>query len=187
MDIKVAFKVHPVVFICTCSSTETTPNTYAPVIPLAQDLSYFLMYINGFFENYSTRLANPLILTFQNKNPFPEEDFRYIDLETTTHDLKLWKKYLCLSCKKLTGAQIDWSLQNPAIEMAGDDTTGIDGNTRNVLHTDWNLQSNPNTYKIQFKNRNTIWITLTPQIKAWSILRSYRATLVKKWNRGIQL
>ncbi|MEZ4794839.1 MAG: hypothetical protein R2773_05080 [Flavobacteriaceae bacterium] len=166
---KVAFKVHPSGFHLYVSSTETAPNTYAPLIPLAQDLKLtFLMYIkDGIFENYSTVGANPTIpYFFSNKKPFTEGgSFRYIDLETTTHDLEDFEivadTYTELQ-KKLTGAELIGLFGILQLEMAGDDTTGIDGNTRNVLHTDGTLQSNPNTYKIQFKNRNTIWNYIDP-------------------------
>ena len=59
--------------------------------------------------------------------------------------------------KQLSEAEERGLLAVVSLEMAGDDTTIFDGNTRNILTAAGALQDPTPTYKIQFKNRSTIW------------------------------
>ena len=48
------------------------------------------------------------------------------------------------------------------LEMEGDDTTVVDGNTRNILNGDNSIQNTSPVYKIQIANRSTIWNYIDP-------------------------
>ena len=153
------------------SAEETAPNSniFKPYISLQQnDNLLFLLYIKDpFFENYSTVAANPTIpYLFSNKKPSTEgSGLRYIDLESTTHaveDFSIAQTtfeafYSAISEKERIGLFAVIHL-----EMAGDDTTGVDGNARNVINTDGTLQSTAPTFKIQIANRSTIWNYINP-------------------------
>ena len=153
------------------SAQETAPNSgiFQPYIPLEQPESLvFLMYItDSFFENYSTVAANPSIpYFFSNKKPSTEGgSFRYLDLESTTNPVEDFTVsqttfesfYNRISEKERIGL-----FAIVQLEMAGDDTTIVDGNSRNVLNNDGTIQNPAPIYKIQIANRSTIWNYINP-------------------------
>ena len=163
---KIHFRITNSGFNLFIKAEENPPSsgTYEPFVELAQNESFtFLIYINdGLFENYSMINASPQIpFYFSNKKPTTEVGvFQYIDLETTTNDVA------DATISQITFDALAQNLTNNeklglfgiiSLEMAGDDTTGIDGNTRNVLNADGTLQDPALIYKIQINNRSTIW------------------------------
>ncbi len=153
------------------SAKESAPSSgiFQPYIPLGQtDSLLFLAYVtDAFFENYSTVAANPSNpYLFSNKKPSSEGgSFRYIDLENTTNPIEdftisqtTYEAFFdSISEKERIGLFAILHL-----EMAGDDTTVVDGNARNVLQGDGTIQNITPTYKIQIANRATIWNYINP-------------------------
>ncbi|MEZ4858760.1 MAG: hypothetical protein R2781_08105 [Flavobacteriaceae bacterium] len=153
------------------SAQETAPSSgiFQPYIPLAQTESVlFLVYVtDSFFENYSTVAANPSIpYFFSNKKPSTEGgSFTYIDLESTTNPIEdfimsqaTYESFFeSISEKERIGL-----FAVVHLEMAGDDTTIIDGNARNILNGDGTIQNTAPIYKIQMANRLTIWNYINP-------------------------
>lgn len=147
-------------------SEETAPNSnvYQPYIELTQNTQLnFLLYIDDpLFENYSIINAIPEIpYLFSNKRPASESPaFPYIDIESTILDIEDFG----MSQTTYDTFALDLSDQERqglfgiiSLEMAGDDTTIFDGNSRNILTPSGEIQNTTPTFKIQFKNRSTIW------------------------------
>ena len=163
---KLHFRLSPSGFTIFIKAEENPPSsgTYEPFIELAQNatLTFLLSVKDGLFENYSTVEASPAIpFYFSNKQPSTEAGpFQYIDLETTTNDIADFT---------ISQATYDAILENLSakekiglfgiisLEMAGDDTVPVDGNSRNILNLDGTLQDPAPIYKIQIANRSTIW------------------------------
>lgn len=153
------------------NASETAPSSgiYQPNVAIAQDesLTFLLKVKDYLFENYSTVEANPDIpFYFSNKKPFTEVgSFQYIDLETTTNAIEDFTisetTYEALQ-ESLSERETRGLFGVLQLEMAGDDTTGIDGNARNVLNNDGTLQGTAPIYKIQILNRSTIWNYINP-------------------------
>ena len=163
---KLHFKLNASGFTVFIKAEENPPNsgTFEPFIDLAQDATLtFLLYINdGLFENYSTVQASPSIpFYFSNRQPTTEVGvFQYIDLETTTNDIAdftISQPTSDVLMAGLTAKERIGLFGVISLEMAGDDTTVVDGNARNVLDVSGALQDPAPVYKIQIINRNTIW------------------------------
>lgn len=163
---KIHFRLTSSGFTLFIKAEENPPSsgTYQPLIELAQNETFtFLIYMNdGLFENYSMVNAAPQIpFYFSNKKPTTEVGaFQYIDLETTTNDVAdstILQTTFDALAESLTPNEKRGLFGIISLEMAGDDTTGVDGNTRNVLNADGTLQDPALTYKIQINNRSTIW------------------------------
>jgi len=163
---KIHYRLTSSGFTLFIKAEENPPSsgTYQPFIELAQTETFtFLIYINdGLFENYSMVNATPQIpLYFSNKKPTTEVGaFQYIDLETTTNDVAdniITQETFDLLAQNLTTKEKTGLFAIISLEIAGDDTTIVDGNTRNVLNADGTLRDPALTYKIQINNRSTIW------------------------------
>ena len=153
------------------SAEETAPSSgiYQPFIPLGQTESLlFLVYVtDAFFENYSTVAANPSIpYFFSNKKPSTEGgSLRYIDLESTTNpieDFSISQTTYESFFNRISEKERIGLFAILHLEMAGDDTTIVDGNTRNVLNNNGTIQNPAPIYKIQIANRSTIWNYINP-------------------------
>ncbi|MAP80905.1 MAG: hypothetical protein CL526_07430 [Aequorivita sp.] len=163
---RIIYKILPAGFTIYVKAEETAPNsgTYKPFVNLPQTTVFtFLVYVkDSLFENYSTVNSIPQIpYFFSNKKPDSEGvSFKYIDLETTT-----------LPISNFTISETSFTEISPAfsekeklglfgiisLEMSGDDTLPFDGNPRNILNLSGTIPANPKTFKIQIKNRKTIW------------------------------
>ncbi len=123
----------------------------------------FLIYVNdALFENYSTVNSKPLIPYYlSNKKPVTEGiSFNYLDLETTTLPIEDF------TINQASYGEIRTNLSEKekiglfgiiSLEMAGDETVPFDGNSRNILNVNGTIPANPKTFKLQIKNRSTIW------------------------------
>jgi hypothetical protein len=163
---KLVFKTVTGGFHFYSKAEETAPNSgsYRPFINLPQNTSLtFLVYVkDSLFENYSTVNPKPHIpFYFSNKKPASEGvSFKYIDLETTTLPIEGFTINQAsydsigetISEKEKIGLFAIISL-----EMAGDNTLPFDGNARNILNVNGTIPVNPKTFKLQIKNRSTIW------------------------------
>jgi len=163
---KLQFKLSPSGFTMFIRAEENPPasGTFVPYIDLPQDTTFtFLLYVtDGLFENYSTVGASPAIpFYFSNKQPSTEVGvFQYIDLETTTHDVAdftISQTTYDTLLSSLTPKEKIGLFGIISLEMAGDDTTVVDGNARIILNPDGSLQDPAPIYKIQILNRSTIW------------------------------
>lgn len=163
---KLHFRLSASGFTLFIKAEENPPSsgTFEPFIELAQDATLtFLLYVNdGLFENYSTVQASPAIpFYFSNKQPSTEVGaFQYIDLETTTNDIAdftISQNTYDALLEDLTAKEKIGLFGVISLEMAGDDTTILDGNARNILNLDGTLQDPEPIYKIQIINRSTIW------------------------------
>ncbi len=145
---------------------ETAPNSgvFEPFIALNQNetLTFLLYMTDPLFENYSTVASVPSIpYLFTNKKPVTELGaFTYIDMETTTNSIDDFDMepdtyedfQSVLSYEENIGL---FGIIH--LEMAGDDTTGVDGNARNLIEPTGEMLSTHREFKIQIKNRSTIW------------------------------
>ena len=163
---KLVFKTIPSGFNIYVKAEETAPNTgtYKPFVNLPQTTVFnFLIYVkDSLFENYSTVNSKPLIpYFFSNKKPISEGiSFKYIDLETTTLPIENF------SINQTSYAEIGKSLSEKekiglfgiiSLEMAGDNTVPFDGNARNILNASGTIPASSKIFKLQLKNRSTIW------------------------------
>src|SRR5690606_4158803 len=163
---KLVFKTTPSGFTIYVKAEETAPNsgTYKPYVSLPQTTVFnFLIYVkDSLFENYSTVNPKPLIpFYFSNKKPVSEGvSFKYIDLETTTLPIENF------TINQTSYDEIGKSLSENekiglfaiiSLEMAGDNTVPFDGNARNILNVNGTIPANPKVFKLQIKNRSTIW------------------------------
>lgn len=163
---KLVFKTTTNGFNLYAKAEETAPNSgiYRPFITFPQStVLNFLVYVkDSLFENYSTVNPKPAIpYYFSNKKPVSEGvSFNYIDLETTTLPIENFTINQtsydeignALSVKEKIGLFGIISL-----EMAGDNTIPFDGNARNILNANRTIPANPKIFKLQIKNRSTIW------------------------------
>ncbi|WGF91824.1 hypothetical protein [Aequorivita marisscotiae] len=163
---RIVFKTFPAGFTIYIQADETTPNsgTYKPYVNLPQTTIFnFLIYVkDSLFENYSTVNSKPPIpYFFSNKKPDTEGvSFKYIDLETTTlpiSDFTINQASYTEISKTLSEKEKLGLLGIISLEISGDDTIPFDGNARNILNVSGTIPANPKTFKIQFKNRKTIW------------------------------
>lgn len=145
---------------------ETAPNSgiYEPVVPLLQNETLtFLLYITDpLFENYSTVGSVPAIpYLFTNKKPATEAGaFTYIDMESTTNaieDFDMEQATYEAFGSSLTYDENIGLFGIIQLEMAGDDTTIVDGNARNLIEPSGEMLTSNRVFKIQLKNRTTIW------------------------------
>lgn len=163
---KLLFKTDTTGFTIYVKAEETTPNSgsYKPFIALPQNsVLYFLIYVKDpLFENYSTVPSAPsLPFYFSNKKLETEaSSFTYIDLIETTHPIEDFRM------APATWEQRESLLSNRekmglfgiiSLEMAGDNTTPVDGKARNILNVDGTVKASPKTFKVQIKNRSTVW------------------------------
>ncbi|MEZ4817254.1 MAG: hypothetical protein R2776_04700 [Flavobacteriaceae bacterium] len=189
---KIIYKVNNAGIDVFIKAEETVPNSgiFKPFIPLEQTESFvFLIYISdSLFENYSTVSAIPSIpYFFSNKKPTTEGGiFRYIDLEATTHDIEDF------TISQATYETFMGSITEKErlglfgiihIEMAGDDTTGVDGNVRIILNGDGTLQDPAPAFKLQMENRETIWNYINPVDN--TLIHSSYPTLLPLVKNGI--
>ena len=139
--------------------------TFRPFIPLPDtiELVFLLIIKDPLFENYSTVKANPTIpFYFSNKRPDTEPPgFQYIDLESTTNQIEnfaisqntfeniIQTQNIKVETNKIFGII--------SLQVRGDDTIPVDGNSRHLLTSTENLFAQPPQFKIQIANRNTIW------------------------------
>ncbi len=160
------FKTTPTGFTIFAKAEEISPNsgTYKPFVALSQTTTFnFLVYVNDpQFENYSKVNPTPVIpYFFSNKKPSPEgASFKYIDLESTTLPIENF------TINQSSFIEIGQSFsQNEkmglfgiiSLHMSGDNTLPFDGKARNILNVNGTLPSSPKTFKLQIKNRKTIW------------------------------
>lgn len=163
---KLVFKTLPSGFNMYAKAEETAPNsgTYKPFVNLPQTTVFnFLIYVkDSLFENYSTVNSKPLIPYYlSNKKPASEGvSFNYIDLETTTLPIENF------NINQTSYDEIGKTLSKKekiglfgiiSLEMAGDNTIPFDGNPRNILNANGTIPASPKTFKLQLKNRSTIW------------------------------
>ncbi len=163
---KLVFKTTSNGFTIFSRAEETAPNsgTYKPMVNLSQTTVFdFLIYVNdALFENYSTVNSKPLIPYYlSNKKPVTEGiSFNYLDLETTTLPIEDF------TINQASYGEIRTNLSEKekiglfgiiSLEMAGDETVPFDGNSRNILNVNGTIPANPKTFKLQIKNRSTIW------------------------------
>jgi len=163
---KLVFKTTPSGFTIYVKAEETAPNsgTYKPYVSLPQTTVFnFLIYVkDSLFENYSTVNPKPLIpFYFSNKKPVSEGvSFKYIDLETTTLPIENF------TINQTSYDEIGKALSENekiglfaiiSLEMAGDNTVPFDGNARNILNANGTIPATPKIFKLQIKNRSTIW------------------------------
>lgn len=163
---KLVFKSIPSGFVIYTKAEETAPNsgTFKPFVSLPQTTVFnFLIYVkDSLFENYSTVNSKPLIpYYFSNKKPASEGvSFKYIDLETTTLPIEGFKinqaSYDSIS-DILSEKERIGLFGIISLEMAGDNTIPFDGNARNILNASGTIPAIPKTFKLQLKNRSTIW------------------------------
>jgi len=145
---------------------ETAPNSgvFKPFISLPQHTIFtFLLYTNdALFENYSMIPSIPSIpFYFSNKKPVTEPNtFKYLDVLNTTTSVDSY------SIQSNTFQPIETILSTQEkiglfgviqLEMQGDDTVPIDTHSRNILLANGSLPATARSFKIQFKNRETIW------------------------------
>ena len=163
---KLVFKTTSNGFTVFSKAEETAPNagTYRPLVNLSQTTVFdFLIYVkDALFENYSTVNSKPLIPYYlSNKKPAPEGvSFNYLDIETTTlaiEDYTISQTSFDEIGKNLSEKEKIGLFGIISLEMAGDDTVAFDGNPRNILNVNGSIPSNPKTFKLQIKNRSTIW------------------------------
>ncbi|SRX54956.1 hypothetical protein [Aequorivita sp. CIP111184] len=163
---KLVFKTIPTGFIICAKAEETAPNsgTYKPFVSLSQTSVFnFLIYMkDSLFENYSTVNSKPFIpYFFSNKKPVSEgASFKYIDLETTTlpiDNFTIQQDSYDEIGKTLSKKEKIGLFGIISLEMAGDNTVPFDGNARNILNVNGTLQVNTKNFKLQIKNRSTIW------------------------------
>ncbi len=163
---KLVFKTINSGFSIYAKAEETAPNsgTFKPFVSLSQTTVFnFLIYVkDSLFENYSTVNSKPLLpYYFSNKKPAAEGiSFNYIDLETTTQPIENFtiNQTSYNETKKTLSEKEKIGLFGIiSLEMAGDNTIPFDGNTRNILNVNGTIPANPKTFKLQLKNRSTIW------------------------------
>lgn len=163
---RLVFKITPTGFTLYAKAEETAPNSgsYRPFIALPQNtVLNFLIYVkDSLFENYSTVVSKPLIpFYFSNKKPASEGvSFKYIDLETTTlpvEDFKITQTSYIEIAKILSEKEKIGLFGIISMEMAGDNTVPFDGNARNILNANGTIPASPKQFKLQIKNRSTIW------------------------------
>jgi hypothetical protein len=163
---KLVFKTTSNGFTIFSKAEETAPNSgiYRPLVNLSQATVFdFLIYVkDALFENYSTVNSKPLIPYYlSNKKPVTEGvSFNYLDLETTTLPIEDF------TINQASYGEIRTNLSEKekiglfgiiSLEMAGDETVPFDGNSRNILNVNGTIPANPKTFKLQIKNRSTIW------------------------------
>ena len=163
---KLVFKTTSNGFTIFSRAEETAPNsgTYKPMVNLSQTTVFdFLIYVNdALFENYSTVNSKPLIPYYlSNKKPVTESvSFNYLDLETITLPIEDF------TINQASYGEIRTNLSEKekiglfgiiSLEMAGDNTVPFDGNARNILNANGTIPAFPKTFKLQLKNRSTIW------------------------------
>lgn len=163
---KLVFKTDPTGFSLYVKAEETAPNSgiFKPYVNLSQtDTFTFLIYVkDSLFENYSTVNPKPSIpYYFSNKKPVSEGvSFNYMDLETTTlpiEDFTISQNTYNEIAKTLSAEEKIGLFGIISLEMAGDDTVPFDGNARNILNANGTIPVNPKAFKLQIKNRKTIW------------------------------
>tara|TARA_R100001230_G_C5640003_1_gene146297 strand:+ start:57 stop:932 length:876 start_codon:yes stop_codon:yes gene_type:complete len=163
---KLVFKTTPSGFTIYAKAEETAPNsgTYRPFVNLPQTTVFnFLIYVKDpLFENYSTVNPKPAIpYYFSNKKPVSEGvSFNYLDLETTTlpvENFTINQTSYGEMAKNLSTKEKIGLFGIISLEMAGDDTVPFDGNARNILNANGTIPAFPKTFKLQLKNRSTIW------------------------------
>lgn len=163
---KLVFKFTNNGFNLYVKAEETAPNSgsYRPFIMLPQNtVLNFLIYVkDSLFENYSTVNSKPLIpYYFSNKKPASEGvSFKYIDLETTTlpiEDFTINQSSYDSISKIISEKEKIGLFGIISLEMASDNTVPFDGNARNILNVNGTIKANPKTFKLQIKNRSTIW------------------------------
>jgi hypothetical protein len=163
---KLVFKTTPSGFNMYAKAEETAPNsgTYKPFVNLPQTTVFnFLIYVkDSLFENYSTVNSKPSIpYYFSNKKPLSEGvSFKYIDLETTTlpiENFTINQTSYDEIAKNFSTKEKVGLFGIISLEMAGDDTIPFDGNPRNILNANGTIPVFPKNFKLQLKNRSTIW------------------------------
>ncbi len=165
---KILFKPTPQGFTLFIKVLETAPDSgiYRPFIELSGTEAFtFLIYVTDrLFENYSTVGANPEVpYYFSNLKPEDEPDsFEEIDLETEVtptpienYDIKEAKTW------KALGAMISAKEQVGLFGIIQLSVHG-DDSAKDLLNVDETLKSQPTEYKIQLKNRSTIWNYINP-------------------------
>ncbi|MCT8339862.1 hypothetical protein MG296_07340 [Flavobacteriaceae bacterium TK19130] len=163
---RIIFKPTEKGFTLLMQVEEAAPNSgnFTPKIALEPDTKLeFLLYINDFiFENYSTVSAIPhKPFYFSNKKPASEgNSFKYIDLETTKTPISDYT----ISQTTWDALKVGFTEKERlslfgiiSLEMQGDDTTGYDGNTRNILSNGNPPLLSPKNFKLHFHNRSTVW------------------------------
>ncbi len=163
---KAVFKQTESGFKIFIKAEETAPSSgiYKPKLSLEQNeaFTFIINITDSLFENYSVIAPVPVIpYFFSNKKPPTEGGgFQYIDLETTTSPISSFTvgqtTYNGIS-ESFTEKEKMQLFGVISLEMEGDDTTLFDGNTRNILTPSGELLNSPKTFKIQIKNRSTIW------------------------------
>jgi hypothetical protein len=163
---KLVFKTTPSGFTMYAKAEETAPNsgTYKPFVNIPQTTVFnFLIYVkDSLFENYSTVNSKPSIpYYFSNKKPLSEGvSFKYIDLETTTlpiENFTINQTSYDEIAKNFSTKEKVGLFGIISLEMAGDDTIPFDGNPRNILNANGTIPVFPKNFKLQLKNRSTIW------------------------------
>jgi len=166
VDQKMIFSSDDSGFTLFARGLEITPNSgnYEPFIALDQSATFtFLIYITDpLFENYSTVGPVPQIpYLFTNKKPVTEGGgFPYMDVESTTsliEDFAMTQDSYDEILTELSPEETIGLFGIVRLEMAGDDTVPVDGNARNILSSSGELLSPVTTFKIQLKNRSTLW------------------------------
>ncbi len=145
---------------------ETAPNSglYQPYVFVSQNTTLtFLLYTNdALFENYSLIPSVPKIpFYFSNKKPVTEPNsFSYIDVsgKTTSVDSFTMLESTFQNLETILSAEEKTGLFGVIqLEMRGDDTFPVDTHPRNILNVNGSLPAAGRSFKIQFKNRETIW------------------------------
>lgn len=163
---KIILKETPNGLTLFIKAEETAPNSglYKPFTPLFQNTTLtFLLYTNdALFENYSMVPSVPSIpFYFSNKKPSTEPNtFTYIDVMDSTTLVEAYTIHQSTfqNIETILSAQEKIGLFGIIqLEMQGDNTVPIDAHPRNILNVNGNLPAAGRSFKIQFKNRETIW------------------------------
>ncbi len=173
------------------AAKETAPdsNVYTTIRGVDESLMlYFLLYvIDPLFENYSTVSAvNEQPFYFSNQKPSGHAGtFNYINVTATTPiaDYTISQASFAQVAQQLNPKELRGLFGIIGIRMRGDDTFATDGEVRDLLQVNGDLEVNPPTFKIQFDNRRTIWQYKDAQ--DGSLIHSSDPTTLPLVKRGI--
>jgi len=165
---KILFKPTVQGFNLFIKASETAPDSgiYQPLIELGETETFtFLLYVTDrLFENYSMVGPNPATpYYFSNVKPETEPDgFNEIDLETALTPTPIEgfeivdnDTFEALS-ESILAQELVGLFGIIQLTVHGDDTA------KDLLDADEHLKSSPTAYKIQLKNRSTIWNYFNP-------------------------
>ncbi len=163
---RILLRPHPYGFHLVVKAKETAPDSgiFEPLIPLFSEepLTFFLQVHDPLFENYSTVAAVPQVpFLFSNtKPPSAGGSFRYINTEQTAYPIT---DYTISNTAFFESYDAPPEFLPPGmwgmihLKMLGDDTTGVDGQARNLLTPLHTLRDPAPQFEIRIANRHTIW------------------------------